>query len=312
MPVPDYQTLMLPVLRHGAKGEQTIGGLLDILADEFALTEEERNMTISAGSQSLLANRAHWAKTYLVKAGLLVQPRRGHFVASKRGLEVLGTNPSRIDKTTLAGEGAFDDFIGREEVSRNTSPNAPIAPAKLPTAVPDKTRDDVLDDITQDMRTTLTEAIISRIMANSPAFFERLVIDLLVAMGYGGSHEDAARSLGRSGDGGIDGCVDGDRLGINQIYVQAKRYNPENGVGRPAMQGFVGSLIGQRATIGVFITTSYFSSNVAEYLRSIPQRIITIDGRRLVQFMLEYKIGVKIIRTVEILDVDDDAFIDEG
>jgi restriction system protein len=311
MTIPDYQTLMLPVLRLAADKEQSILGIIDSLADKFNLTEEERAETVGSGSQTLLSNRAHWAKTYLVKAGLLEQPRRGRFVATKRGREILATRPERIDNSILMSEGSFSQFIQREQTSPSPGTETISAAAVQTSVTTNQSPEDLLEAAQRSINVGVANDALIRILQNSPAFFERLIIDLLVAMGYGGSHANAARNLGRSGDGGVDGVIDADPLGINQLYVQAKRYAPENSIGRPVVQGFVGSLVGYRANVGVFVTTSSFAGPAREYVKALPQRVILIDGKQLVDLMMPHKIGVRVKRSVDIFEIDENVFVDE-
>lgn len=224
---------------------------------------------------------------------------------------MLATNPVTINVETLKGYPAFAEFYASSN-SGSTGLDAEaagIGPDIEPTtsATPEEQIDAAQSVLHQALKTDLLQ----RILAQSPAFFERAIVDLLVGMGYGGSHEDAARRLGKTGDGGIDGVIDEDRLGLDRIYVQAKRYAAHVGVGRPEVQAFVGSLVGFGATKGVFVTTSSFSAPAADFVRHIPQRIVLIDGDRLADLMIEHGVGVRVARSVEVKRLDEDYFVEE-
>ncbi|WP_372069886.1 restriction endonuclease (plasmid) [Tistrella mobilis] len=300
MAVPDYQTLMLPVLTVAAAGEIRVGDAADRIADELGLSLEDREALLPSGRQKLLRNRIHWAKTYLAKAGLVDMPRRGWFVATEEGRRLLATRPARIDNGTLMSYPAFRGFFKRTD--------APAAPAPEAGAA---TPEEQVDTAHAALQDALRDELLGRILENSPGFFERLIVDLLVAMGYGGSHSNAALQLGRSGDGGIDGLINEDRLGLDRIFVQAKRYSPGNVVGRPDVQAFVGSLVGHGATKGVFVTTSTFSQQARDFLNRIQQRVVLIDGRRLAGLMIEHGVGVRVTRTVTFQRLDEDFFTEE-
>jgi restriction system protein len=231
-------------------------------------------------------------------------PSRGVFRAAAAGLELLKTNPSTIDLATLKKYPAFREFYNSSASPLVTGATAAEAPAS---ATPEEQIDAAYGVLNAALKTDLLQ----RVLGQSSTFFERVIVDLLVAMGYGGSHQDAALRLGKSGDNGVDGVIDEDRLGLDRIYVQAKRYAPHVGVGRPEVQGFVGSLVGFGATKGVFVTTSSFSGHAKEYVRHLPQRVVLIDGERLTELMAEHGVGVRITRTVPVKRVDEDFFADE-
>lgn len=255
MAIPDYQTLMLPVLEVAAAGEIKVPEAAEIVADKFGLTLEEREELLPSGKQRLLHNRVHWAKFYMSKAGLISSPKRGVFVASPAGLAMLARKPDRIDVETLKQFPVFKEFYG--QASSTTAPDQ--SGAAIAASNSDATPEEQIDAAQTILTAALKAELIQRVLEKSPDFFERLIVELLVAMGYGGSHEDAARKIGKTGDGGIDGIIDEDRLGLDRIYVQAKRYAEGSTVGRPEVQGFVGSLVGFGATKGVFVTTSGYS-----------------------------------------------------
>ncbi|MEZ2329997.1 restriction endonuclease [Mesorhizobium sp. RCC_202] len=306
MSIPDYQALMLPVLRLAAAGERRVPEAADAVANQLGLTDTERDELLPSGRQRVLHNRIHWAKFYMSKAGLIDSPARGRFVASETGRALLHTNPTSIDVETLK---RYPDFVRFYNASSEGS--SAETPATGAAAEATSTPEEQIDAAHAVLHAALKAELLQRILALSPAFFERAIVDLLVAMGYGGSHEDAAQRLGRSGDGGIDGVIDEDRLGLDRIYVQAKRYAPHVGVGRPEIQGFVGSLVGLGASKGVFVTTSSFSSPAADFVRHLPQRIVLIDGNRLAELMIEHEVGVRISRSVEVKRVDEDFFVDD-
>jgi len=308
MTIPDYQTLMLPVLRLAAVGETRVADVAEQIANDLGLTQAEREEMLPSGRQRVLHNRIHWAKFYMSKAGLIASPARGRFLATERGKALLATLPDRIDVTLLMQEPEFREFYKNESTEAEQA-TAGAKPAD--TTSPRTTPEEQIDAAHAALQAALRDELLQRILANSPAFFEQLIVDLLVAMGYGGSHKDAAAQLGRSGDGGVDGIVNEDRLGLDRIYVQAKRYAPGNPVGRPDVNGFVGSLVGLGATKGVFVTTSTFSQPARDYVRHLAQRVILIDGQELADLMTEHGVGVRSYRTVKFKRLDEDFFGEE-
>jgi restriction system protein len=308
MTIPDYQTLMLPVLRLAAERETRVADVAERIADDLGLTQEERETLLPSGRQRVLHNRIHWAKFYMSKAGLVASPARGRFMATDTGKALLATAPERVDVALLMQEPEFRDFY-RNEGSAAAQDDG--AGTSLDTASARTTPEEQIDAAHASLTAALRDELLQRILANSPAFFEQLIVDLLVAMGYGGSHRDAAAQLGRSGDGGVDGIVNEDRLGLDRIYVQAKRYAPGNQVGRPDVNGFVGSLVGLGATKGVFVTTSTFSLPARNYVKHLAQRVILIDGNELADLMIEHGVGVRSYRTVEFKRLDEDFFGEE-
>lgn len=305
MPIPDYQTLMLPVLRLAAEGETRVSDVSDRIADDLSLTQAERDELLPSGRQRLLQNRIHWAKFYMSKAGLIASPARGRFVVTDKGKALLATSPERIDVALLMQEREFREFYknGGVAAEENGIHAKPVQDTSART-----TPEEQIDAAYVSLQAALRDELLQRILSNSSAFFEQLIVDLLVAMGYGGSHKDAAAQLGRSGDGGVDGIVNEDRLGLDRIYVQAKRYAPGNPVGRPDVNGFVGSLVGLGATKGVFVTTSTFSQPARDYVKHLSQRVILVDGQELADLMIEHGVGVRSYRTVEFRRLDEDFF----
>lgn len=308
MAIPDYQTLMLPVLAVAAEGETRVPVATKIIADRLGLSENEREEMLPSGKQRLLHNRVHWAKFYMSKAGLIDSPKRGVFAASPAGKALLASKPERIDVETLKNFPAFAEFYA--QAGTNAEPDQ--AAAAVAATNSGATPEEQIDAAHSVLTAALKAELLQRVLEQSPAFFERLIVELLVAMGYGGSHEDAARQLGKSGDGGIDGVIDEDRLGLDRIYVQAKRYAAGSSVGRPEVQGFVGSLVDLGATKGVFVTTSAFSKQALDYARGLQQRVILIDGLRLTDLMTEFGVGVRTARTIDVRRLDEDFFADEA
>ncbi|RYB98045.1 restriction endonuclease [Ciceribacter ferrooxidans] len=310
MSIPDYQSLMLPVLRLAAEGEKRVADVEDRIANDLGLTQEEREELLPSGRQRVLHNRIHWAKFYMTKAGLLASPARGRFVATDDGKAILATNPDRIDVKLLLQRPEFREFYKNASGSDVDVGEAPQAhPSHLDTDA--TTPEEQIEAAYQAVLTALRADLLDRISQNSPAFFEGLIVDLLVAMGYGGSRKNAAEQLGRSGDGGVDGVVNEDRLGLDRVYVQAKRYAPSNSVGRPDVQAFVGSLVGLGATKGVFVTTSTFSQQARDFVKHLSQRVILIDGQRLTDLMIEHDVGVRTSRAIAFKRLDEDFFTEE-
>ncbi|MGH6823313.1 MAG: restriction endonuclease [Methylocella sp.] len=311
MAIPDYQTLMLPVLKRAAQGETRVPEVEEKIAAEFGLTPEERNQLLPSGRQKILHNRIHWAKSYMRKARLIDSPRRGWFKATETGLALLAKNLSRIDVKLLSEYPGFKDFY-RGGHGNGNIPGTEETPAVAPLPVAAATPEEQIESIYAAAQSALRADLLQRILQNTPSFFEGLIVDLLVAMGYGGSHRNAAAQLGRSGDGGVDGVIDEDRLGLDRVYVQAKRYVPSNSVGRPEVQGFVGSLVGLGAAKGVFVTTSTFSQNAIDYARHLAQRVILIDGQKLADLMIEHSVGVRVSRAIEFKRIDEDFFSEDA
>lgn len=308
MAIPDYQSLMLPLLGIAAEGETRVPAAAQVIADRLGLSEDEREEMLPSGKQRLLHNRVHWAKFYMAKAGLIDSPKRGVFVASSAGRELLAKKPARIDVETLKRYPAFAAFYnqaGDDTVSEEQNH------VTFAAAASEATPEEQIDAAHAVLAKALKADLLVRVLDQSPSFFERLIVELLVAMGYGGSHDDAARQLGKSGDGGIDGIIDEDRLGLDRIYVQAKRYAAGSSVGRPEVQGFVGSLVGLGASKGVFVTTSTFSRQALDYAKGLQQRVILIDGARLTELMVEFGVGVRASRVIEVKRLDEDFFADE-
>jgi len=299
--IPDYQTVMLPLLRLAADGEEhSLREAIESLADEFDLSEQERKELLPSGSQATFDNRVGWARTYMKKAGLVDSPRRGHFRITARGLEALQENPKTINVKFLERYPEFREFRTR------STPKAPKGGGVKGEVPPDQTPVEAIETAYETIRTGLVGELLEQIMLCSPDFFERLVVDLLVRMGYGGTRKDAGRAVGKSGDEGIDGIINEDRLGLEVVYIQAKRW--KNTVSRPEIQKFVGALHGQNARKGIFITTSDFSDGAVEYAGGLSDKVVLIEGEMLANLMVDHGVGVSTVRSYEVKRVDSDYF----
>lgn len=301
--LPDYQTLMLPLLTLVSDGREYANlEIIERLAEQFRLSEEERKELLDSGVQRVFDNRVGWAKTYLKKAGLLSSPRRARVVITELGLDVLSKKPSRIDAKFLR---QFPEFVSFQTSSR---PERVEAEAERTPLSEENTPEEVLDEAYHVIRKSLAEDLLRKVVDLSPAFFERLVVELLVKMGYGGSIKEAGRAIGKTGDEGIDGTIKEDKLGLDIIYLQAKRWKPGNVVGRPELQKFVGALAGQGAKKGIFITTSSFTREAREYTPRNETKIVLIDGEHLAQLMIDYSLGCTTSQTYEIKRMDHEFF----
>ncbi len=305
MALPSYDAFMLPALRIlGDDQEHDIRELRERLAVEFKLSDQDRRDVLPSGKQAVFDSRVGWAKTYLEKAGLLATVRRGCYRITDAGKSTLAKKPEHIDKAYLL---QFDSF--RAFATRAAEDEEPPAQNTDTAPTPGVTPEEALERAHKEIRTKVETELLDAVAKSSPRFFEKLVVELLVKMGYGGSLEDAGRALGRSHDGGIDGIIKEDHLGLDAIYVQAKRW--QNNVGRPDVQAFAGSLEGERARKGVFITTSSFSNESRDYVKRIEKKIVLIDGRQLAVLMVDFGIGVNTVTTYDVKRVDTDYFAEE-
>ncbi len=302
MAIPDYETIMLPLMKFARdKKEHLLREDMDKLATEFNLSTEEKRRLLTSGKQGIFNNRVGWARTYLKKAGLLDITRRGYTRITERGIGVLGENPKRIDGKLLTKFKEYREFksIAYEKTvivkGSATGEGTPI---------------EEMESSYESIRNSLASEIIQQIKTTSPDMFERIVVELIVAMGYGGSLKDAGEAIGGSGDEGIDGIIKEDKLGLDTIYIQAKRW--QNVVGRPEVQKFAGALQGKRAKRGILITASDFTREAREYADNIENRIILIDGNRLAQLMIDNNVGCINVSTYEVKRIDSDYFIEES
>lgn len=301
MSIPDFQTIMLPLLELAGDGkEHYIHDAVNELGDYFELSEEEQSKLLPSGQQPVFYNRVGWARTYLKKAGLLEDPRRGYFRITERGKEVLSEDPGRIGMRFLR---RFPEYVEFRRSAREAT-DIPEEDEELS----DLTPEEAIEDAYQKIREGLIDEILATIQKSSPGFFEKLVVEVLVNMGYGGSRREAARAVGGSGDEGIDGIIDEDRLGLDRIYIQAKKWKPDSSVGRPEIQKFVGALQGHRARKGIFITTSSFSQEARDYAANIETKVVLIDGKRLANLMIDYDVGVSSQTVYEVKGLDTDYF----
>ncbi|KTG15996.1 MULTISPECIES: restriction endonuclease [unclassified Guyparkeria] len=307
MTVPDFQTLFRPLLEYAEGAEERrLRDAHDALADTFGLSDEERQQMLPSGRAKLFYNRVAWAATHLKKAGLLEAKRRGVFAITDAGREAIKTGPERMTNRYLERYPTFVDF----RYQKNNEPSETAEEATSSVSYDDEqTPEEGLELAWKTIRTNLEIELLDQIKQVTPDFFEQLVVDVLVAMGYGGERNDAARAVGKSGDGGIDGIIDEDPLGLDVIYLQAKRW--EGVVGRPEIQKFAGALQGRRAKKGVFITTSSFTREALEYATLIDNRIILLDGRRLARLMIDHGVGVSTASIYELKKLDTDYFLDE-
>lgn len=304
--IPDYQSLMLPLLKLVSdRQEHKYRDLIESLAVEFKISEDERKELLASGNQAVFDNRVGWAKTYLKKAGLLDSPKRATFIITQTGIDTLNKKPSRVDAKYLR---QFPAFIEFQNASRSGNE---IEDDISAVTLNEQTPEESLDIAYQRIRKSLAAELLNKVIELSPAFFERLVVELLVKMGYGGSIKDAGKAMGKSGDEGIDGTIKEDKLGLDIIYIQAKRWKPGNVVGRPEIQKFVGALAGQGAKKGIFITTSNFTKDALEYTPRNETKIVLIDGEQLTQLMIDYNLGCTTQQVYEIKKIDGDYFGEE-
>jgi len=304
---------MLPLLNVLKDGKEwAMKDLTDQLADEFELTIEEREELLPSGPSRVLVNRVAWAKTYLKEAGLVAPVRRGVIKITATGSDVIKANPNRIDDAYLRQFPPYLEFRNREGRSpmarkRRATKSDELSHVGDSVVGSLQTPEDSIEEAYRELRDALADEILQQVLEMSDKFFERLVVDLLVAIGYGGSIEEAGKTVGRSGDGGIDGIIKEDKLGLDVIVIQAKRYTT-NAVGRPDIQSFAGSMEAQRASKGVFITTSSFSAPAQDYVKQIQRKIVLIDGENLTNLMIDYGVGVSPYKVLELKRLDSDYF----
>lgn len=302
--IPDYQTLMLPVLKSVADGkEHKFREIADSIAKNFGLTEEELGCRLPSGNQSIFDNRVGWAKTYLKKACLIEYKGKCVLKITERGKQVLKDSPQKIDNKFLKQYDEFNEFqnkVNPKEEKQETE-----------TDYKNQTPEELIETAFHDFQKSLAEELLDKIRNVSPSFFEKLVVALLVKMGYGGSIKDAGQAIGRTGDEGIDGIIKEDKLGLDVIYIQAKRWKENNVIGRPEIQKFVGALAGQGAKKGVFITASSFTKEALDYKPMNDTKVILIDGMKLANLMIEYNLGVAQLHCYELKKLDNDYFDEE-
>lgn len=303
--IPDYQSLMRPVLQSAETKPRKISDVVEEISNQLGLTEEERQQLLPSGKQTTIANRIHWSRSYLKQAGLVRNIKRGWFEITEQGLEVLRDPTIKLNSKFLERFEAFKDFKSRGDSTTQTSQDA----AALPVSdVSINTPDEELLLAHKKLQAALASNLLDSVRTASPLFFEVLIVDLLISMGYGGTSEDAGRALGQSGDNGIDGVIDQDPLGVDQIYLQAKRYAESNGVGAADIRDFYGALSLKKATKGIFVTTSYFTVSAQQTAKDLGSRIVLIDGSHLAKLMIKYNIGCRDKDVLHIKQIDEGYF----
>ncbi len=303
MAIPDFQSLMLPLLRFcGDEQEHANREAVNALVKEFGLTEKEQKELLPSGQQYIMDNRVAWARAHMKMAGLMENTRRGVFRITKRGLDVLSQNPKTVDLRFLR---KFPEY----EKARSGSKENQSAPNSVESEEGvSRTPSEQIEEAYLTLRQELASEILTQLKSASPGFFEKVVVEVLVKMGYGGSRKDAGQAIGRSGDEGIDGIIKEDRLGLDIIYIQAKKW--EDPVSRPEIQKFAGALQGKRARKGIFITTSRFADTAREFAANIDSKIILIDGQQLAQFMIDFNVGVATDAVYELKRLDSDYYLE--
>ena len=303
MAVPDFQSFFKPLLDIASDGkEHSMREVREKIAADFNLSSEDLSELLPSGTQTKFDNRVAWAKSYFVQSKVLESPRRAYLKITERGKHLHSQGHERIDIKVLSQYSEFLEFHNPSKQNKN-------AQIDTPQEISSETPEEILQKAYQSIHNDLASEILDRIKSNTPTFFESLVVDLMVAMGYGGSRSDAGQSIGQSGDEGIDGIIKEDRLGLDVIYLQAKRW--EGTVGRPEVQKFVGALHGKRARKGVFITTGKFSEEALDYVKSIDPKVILIDGKSLANYMIDFNLGTSKYVTYEIKRIDSDYFTEE-
>lgn len=302
--IPKYEEIMLPFLKFLSDGKvHKLSDAHDSLAEQFKLTDDELRELLPSGRQPVFRNRVGWARTYLKKAGLLTSPKRAHFKISDAGISLLKENPAEITSKFLTRYADFVEFVSikkdKKEIEHSTSHDQLINNS-------DQTPEESLELAYQKLHSDLSKELLDILKTCTPAFFERLVIDLLIAMGYGGSRKEAGQAMGKSGDGGIDGIINEDKLGLDVIYLQAKRW--DNAVPVKEIRDFTGALASKKAKKGIFITTSSFPKSVYEFVKQVEYKIILIDGERLADLMISNSIGLSTVSTYQIKTIDSDYF----
>jgi restriction system protein len=299
--IPDYQSLMRPVLECAAAGPRKISDVVEEISEKLQLTAEEREQLLPSGKQTTIANRIHWSRSYMKQAGLVRNIKRGWYELTERGRTILADNSIELNSKYLEQFDEFQEFRSRTKESDNDAP-------ELGEELTSSTPDEALQVAHRKLEDALAANLLDFVRSTSPAFFETLIVDLLISMGYGGTSEDAGRALGQSGDGGVDGVIDQDPLGVDQIYLQAKRYGAGNSVGPGEIRDFYGALSIKKATKGIFVTTSHFTSSATQTARDLGSRIVLIDGPQLTKLMTKYNIGCRDKDILHIKQIDETYF----
>ena len=299
MAIPDYQTLMKPVLRSSVKGERHVSDVVAELDQEFGLTAEERAELLPSGKQTTFANRVHWAKSYLKQAELVKATRRGYFEITDMGRAVLSEDPDPLNAAYLKRFESFQEFQARGAVSQSD--------AKDNAAHDGRTPDEILNAAYEEINAALADDLLARLRESDPAFFEDIIVRLLLKMGYG-YDAGAGRVIGQAGDDGVDGVINLDQLGVDQVYVQAKRYAAQNTIGSGAMRDFYGALGMKDVTKGIFVTTSGFSEDARRTAEKLGARIVLVDGLQLSKLMIAHEVGCRVKRSYQIAELDESFF----
>lgn len=308
MSIPPFQETMFPLLKALSTGQELgAKSVIETVSDAFKLSDDERKQMLPSGNQRVIANRCLWALSYMKKAQLIVSPKRGVYKIAERGIDALKSGITNIGIEYLSQYPEFQEFRNRKNDQQSDIEQDDVQPIQIS----EKTPEEILENAYQGIRRTLESDILEKVYSQTPDFFERLVIELLVKMGYGGSISEAGKAIGKSGDEGIDGVIKEDKLGLDIIYIQAKRWAYDNTVGRPEIQKFVGALAGQGAKKGIFITTSKFTKEALEYTPRNETKVVLIDGKRLAQLLIDNDIGVSPVIRYEIKRLDNDYFADE-
>lgn len=306
MTIPTYDKIMYPILQLACQGEYSLREAADKMADYFKLSNEERLKLKPSGKQTLIRNRTGWAVTYLAKAGLLLRSKPGHFAVTNQGKNYLRSN----ENLTLKDLNQFPEYLSFKHASKTKVDSKNTDNEKQDTYTPEE----IIENAHHEITSAVKKELLAKIIDSPPEYLELIVLELLKKMGYGGTEYDGDNQilhLGKSGDEGVDGVIKQDKLGLELIYIQAKRYAQENAISRPAVQAFSGTLTGLNCQKGVFITTSSFSKQAVEYVNKIPQKIILIDGQKLADYMYEYDLGVRLVQTIQIKKLDEVYFLQE-
>lgn len=302
--IPNYQVLMRPVLECARHGPRQISDVVEEISDQLGLTEDERNLMLPSGTQRTITNRVHWARSYMKQAGLVKNVKRGWYELTDRGRSTLDDTSIGLNAKYLE---RFDEF---QEFRQRSSPESGPRAVESDTETPSNTPDENLQAAHKKLESALAANLLDYVRAASPSFFEELIVNLFIAMGYGGSSQDAGRALGQSGDDGVDGVIDQDPLGVDQIYLQAKRYAAGNGVGSGPIRDFFGSLSLKKATKGIFVTTSHFTDSAKQTAKDLGSRIVLIDGPALAKLMIKYDVGCRTKEVLRIKTIDEAYFED--
>ena len=307
MPVPDFQSLMKPVLEALSNGAATpISDVRARVAASEALAPGDLREVLPSGRQSVFDNRVGWAVTYMARAGLVERVRRGTYRLTEAGGKLLAQAPARIDKRTLQAIPVYAEWIGSV---RESPPGKGAVPVQAEEST--DTPEEALERAARQLRVELEVEVLKRVLEAPPAFLERVVVDLLIAMGYGGGDAAMGQVTGRSGDGGIDGTIREDALGLDEVYIQAKKYT-EGTVGEGALRNFAGAIDAAGTTKGVFVTTASFTRAAREYVARSPKRIVLIDGKELARLMVKHNVGARTKASYEIKRIDEDYFDQEA